>query len=280
MDHFKRPRFLIGFLLCCFLVTDPAGMNAFGGGGRRMKNKSKGDIGVSKSSTSLEEQQAQGLIPTGLKPIYPAAAECLEVASFFGDRTRYDGSFRTPLSNHGYHGGIDISVPVGTPIVAIADGTVVQVAQAGRLVGIKITLQHAPEDTGLPVWTYSKYQHLDAFPKFAIGERVKMGQVIGLSGITGTTGGHYGESGYPHLHMNIYASDSNAFKIVKEHILKPENMTFLDPLAFYFQKELDSHAIQKMPAEEKAFPIPYMTPDGKLTPSQTKVIWPFLCGLR
>lgn len=273
MKYLNGTQSLILFIVCCLLISYPTTTQAFKGSGKKNRN-----FGFQSQTTdiSLEELQAKGLVHTGLKPVYPTEATCLEVASFFGDQTRYDGSFRTPKSNHGYHGGIDISVQRGTPIVAIANGTVVQIAEAGRLVGIKITLQHTPEDTGLPIWTYSKYQHLDKHPEFEIGARVKMGQVIGLSGKTGTTGGHYGSRGYPHLHMNIYAGDSDKFRI-EGHKLKPQNMKFLDPLAFYFQKELDSNVIKDMPAEEKSFSIPFMDTEGKITPSDTKVIWPFLC---
>ncbi len=230
----------------------------------------------SNPSRTLEEQIGVGLISTGLKPIFPEQATCLEVASFFGDRTRHDGSLRVPWSNNGLHGGIDISIPIGKPIVAIADGTVVQVAKAGRLVGIKITLQHAPKDTGLPIWIYSKYQHLHKFPELKEGDKVKMGQIIGLAGRTGTTGGHYGREGYPHLHMNVYSSKTNKYKVMG-HKLIPENMQYHDPLALYFRKEIDSNLIRKMPDKEKSFHIPYKDNTGKVFPNGSKFIWPFIC---
>ncbi|MBU0680323.1 MAG: M23 family metallopeptidase [Proteobacteria bacterium] len=230
---------------------------------------------VNKTRT-LAEQEAQGLIHTGLQPLYPSQAHCLEVASFFADRTRYDGSLRTVSSNNGYHGGIDISVPSGTPIVAIAAGTVVQVARGGQLVGNKITLQHAPADTGWPLWTYSKYQHLAELPDLAPGQRVKMGQVIALSGKTGTAGKHYGKAGYPHLHMNVYSSDSSHF-MIKGHKLIPDHMRYVDPLAFYLGKELDSNTLRLLTPEDKTFAVPFMDTSGNITPPDTKVVWPFLC---
>lgn len=67
-------------------------------------------------------------------------------------------------------------------------------------------LRHTPDDTGLPVYIYSKYKHFDAMPDLEIGDRVKMGQVLRASGRTGTIGGHYGDKGYPHLRMSIYTS--------------------------------------------------------------------------
>ena len=154
---------------------------------------------------TLEELQRQGLISTGVKPIYPSQARCLEVKSFFADRTRYDGSARVPWANHGYHGGMDISADQGTPVVAIADGEVVHTYAGRRLVGNQIYLRHSPANTGLPIWIYSKYKHFRELPDLKIGELVKMGQVIGESGNTGTTGGYFGEAGYPHLHMSTYA---------------------------------------------------------------------------
>jgi len=233
----------------------------------------------SKTRMTRAEQIAQGLIHTGLKPAYPSEATCPEVSSFFGDRTRYDGSLRTLRSNHGYHGGMDISLPIGTSLVAIADGTVIQIARKGRLVGIKIALQHSPEDTGLPVWIYSKYQHLDEFPSLKVGDRVKMGEVIGLSGRTGTVGGHYGSTGYPHLHIYIYMSESKNYHINQsDQILRLENKKHVDPLAIYYGKELDSHAIKALSEKEKILSIPFLTTDGRVTPTHIKFIWPVLCA--
>lgn len=261
------------FVVCCLLVFSASQAMAFGGWGGKGKGKK---MGKKKRKMTLEQMQDKGLIATGLTPIYPTEATCLEIASAFASERRYDGSFRPSFAFHGYHSGIDISVKIGTPIVAIADGTVIQVAEAGRMVGIKITLQHSPEDTGLAEWTYSKYQHLDKMPTLKVGEPVKMGEVIGLAGRTGTTGGHYGSRGYPHLHMNVYSGDSE-FTVRDGHKLSPINMQFLDPLTFYYQKELDSNVLKDMPAEEKSFAIPYKTTGGKVVPEQTKVVWPFLC---
>ncbi len=65
---------------------------------------------------SRQVQEKAGLVKTGLRPVYPHDAECLEVKSFFADQTRYDGSFRVKWANHGYHGGFDISASIGTPL--------------------------------------------------------------------------------------------------------------------------------------------------------------------
>ena len=137
-----------------------------------------------------------------MRAVDPKEARCLEVKSLFADRTRYEGSPRVPWANHGYHGGIDIFADEGTPLVAIAAGEVVHKFTGGRLVGHQIYLRHTPEDTGLPIWLYSKYKHFHELPDLKIGERVEMGQVIGEFGKTGNTSGYFGDEGYPHLHMS------------------------------------------------------------------------------
>lgn len=222
-----------------------------------------------------ELHRRAGLVKTGLDPIYPKQARCREVASHFADTTRYDGSRRLAEAYHGYHSGIDISAPEGTPLVAIADGVVTDKLEGGRLVGIQITLRHSPQDTGLPVWIYSKYRHLEEMPKLEAGDRVTMGQVIALSGKTGTVGGHYRVSGYPHLHMAVFKGTDQYF--LGKGGAVPVDGEFLDPLAVFFGAPLDNHRIAALPADRKRFPIPYKTTDGRVVPEGTRLIWPFMC---
>lgn len=88
----------------------------------------------------------------------------------------------------GKHTGQDFRVPMGTPIHAVADGTVVEVKQLSYSFGYYIRLRH--EDG-----TESVYAHLSSF-KVRRGP-VKAGQVIAYSGRSGNTGG------YPHLHFEV-----------------------------------------------------------------------------
>ena len=231
-------------------------------------------------SASYDQKFEAGFVATGLKPIYPSNAKCREVASFFGDETRYDGSQRVQWANYGYHGGIDISAPEGIPIIAIAAGTVFQTHTGGRLVGHQIMLRHSPEDTGLPFWTVSKYKHFREMPDLEIGQRIEMGQIIGPSGKTGTTGGHYGEAGYPHLHMSVYASASGNIRLSRRGGLIAPDGKFLDPLAFFYGRIFDNHAIRALPDQQKHFAVPFKTTAGTVTPATTRVVWPFLCDPR
>ncbi|MCC3772906.1 M23 family metallopeptidase [Streptomyces sp. UNOC14_S4] len=85
------------------------------------------------------------------------------------------------------HTGQDFAVPIGTPVRAVGDGTVVS-AGCGGAYGISMVIQH---EGG---W-YSQYAHLSA-PLASPGQHVRGGQMIGLSGTTGNSTG-------PHLHFEI-----------------------------------------------------------------------------
>ncbi|PWK09652.1 murein hydrolase activator EnvC family protein [Tumebacillus permanentifrigoris] len=88
-----------------------------------------------------------------------------------------------------FHKGIDIGAPVGTPIVAVGDGTVWQAGTASGF-GHWIVILH---DNGV----MSVYGHMYSNGVYvSAGQRVKQGQVIGATGSDG-------ESSGPHLHFAI-----------------------------------------------------------------------------
>lgn len=100
------------------------------------------------------------------------------------------GQYGEPRSTH-IHNGIDIAVPIGTPIKAIADGIVV-VAGPAIGYGYWIGINHGfVNDTKVS----SEYGHLS---KWLVnnGQKVKQGQIIAYSGNTGYSQG-------PHLHLTI-----------------------------------------------------------------------------
>ena len=84
--------------------------------------------------------------------------------------------------SRGYHTGIDYAVPIGTDVLAIADGTIVN-ANWGKSYGTQLV---CAIDGG---WII--YAHLSA-TLCKPGDVVKAGQVIAKSGNTGTntTGAH------------------------------------------------------------------------------------------
>lgn len=219
--------------------------------------------------------EARGFIETGLRPAYPDGVKCPTADSFLGDPSRGDGSHRNSDFFAGRHGGMDIPAPKGTPVIAAADGTVVNKHVGDNIGGIGIILQHAPADTGLPVWTYTEYKHLDRIPDIPLGTRVKMGEVIGETGTTGTEGGHYGSEGHAHVHMTAWYSSSNRY--IGRRVFIPRDGYWLDPLAFFRGPPLESRALAALPSDQKKVRIPYKMPDGQVHPANTRTVWPLTC---
>ncbi len=88
-----------------------------------------------------------------------------------------------------FHGGVDLVAPTGTPVHAVADGTVVFSGRNGTA-GNMITLRHAHN-------YQTKYLHLSRFAQnITNGSRVRKGDVIGYVGATGAATG-------PHLCFRV-----------------------------------------------------------------------------
>jgi len=104
----------------------------------------------------------------------------------------------------GSHLAVDIKIPSGTPIYAIANGEVVKAAMQGSGFGNHIVIKHpnAPSynSANSKETLYSSYSHLKTL-KVSEGKIVKKGDLIAYSGDSGT-------STTPHLHFQI--DNSNA----------------------------------------------------------------------
>lgn len=83
------------------------------------------------------------------------------------------------------HAGIDIAIPVGTPLHAVDDGTVAISGSVGGY-GLYICINHGNNFS-------SCYGHNSSL-KVSVGQHVSKGQIISLSGNTGNSTG-------PHLHF-------------------------------------------------------------------------------
>jgi len=213
--------------------------------------------------------------PSGLQPVFPTQVRCPEIASPFGSQTRYDGSRRPSWEFGGYHGGMDISLAEGTPLLALAAGTVVAKGEGGQMEGNYLWLRHSPEDTGLTYWSYSKYQHLQSLAELAIGARVVVGQVVARSGKTGTTGGHFGAFGYPHLHLTMRKSLKDDLIVGSRGSTGGANL--FDPLMIYHEAPLKPQESVDPPLGGKAVAIPYVATDGRIWPQGTRLVWPVAC---
>ncbi len=224
---------------------------------------------------TMEGMKAKGFLSTGLVAVYPQEADCPLANSFFADQTRGDGSQRSPRFYQGLHGGLDIPAPVGTPVLAIASGILIRKEEGANIGGYAIVLQHAPEDTGLPVWTYTEYKHLRELPGLDIGQRVEMGAEIARAGLSGTTGGYYGPLGHSHLHLSAWFSDVPDYRSRRFFI--PSEGQWMDPLALFRGMPVDSRLIKAQPDAMKKVALPYKTTDGIVSPEGTRTVWPFLC---
>lgn len=116
---------------------------------------------------------------------YPTLKK-LQVTSHYGNR------MYPILKVQKMHKGIDFKAPMGTPIVATADG-VILVAQSNKKgYGTHIIIKHDKQYKSL-------YAHLSKM-KVVIGQEIKKGEVIGYSGNSGA-------SVAPHLHYEVRKDD-------------------------------------------------------------------------
>jgi murein DD-endopeptidase MepM/ murein hydrolase activator NlpD len=118
------------------------------------------------------------------------------ITSSFGQR-------EDPFNGEGtFHDGIDISAPIGTPVHAPADGTVVSAA-FGNGYGREVILDHGHGVTTV-------YGHLSGF-SVVPGQQVSRGDVIGYVGDSGRATG-------AHLHYEVRINDQpvNPHKYLRE----------------------------------------------------------------
>lgn len=117
------------------------------------------------------------------------------VTGEFGTRSKY-----RIANNLGPHRGVDWARPLGTRIPAVSKGTVVLVKWSRILGWCLVQTVWAEGKT----W-YVGYAHLAEKPKLEVGDKVKMGQTIGLMGSTGSA------SSGPHLHATLGRTKKSIF---------------------------------------------------------------------
>lgn len=91
-----------------------------------------------------------------------------------------------------FHTGIDMAAPLGTPVMAAADGLVVAVGHGNVGYGNYVVIAHGGGVATL-------YGHL-LQTSVVVGDRVVRGQLIGLEGSTGFSTG-------PHVHFELRVND-------------------------------------------------------------------------
>ena len=100
--------------------------------------------------------------------------------------------------NGGGHSGLDFGAPVGTPLLSVSSGTVLDTGNTDAIRGCYsfgkwVVVKH---NNGLS----SLYAHLSSI-SVSKGDVVAAGQLVGYSGMTGYATG-------PHLHLGVYASEA------------------------------------------------------------------------
>lgn len=155
------------------------------------------------------------------RPIYPIAEDYFrlnKVSQGFG--------VRNPHYASGVHPGTDFLCPVGTEIVAPADGTVIQYGQDHRTLGGHVYFTCLID--GVRYWM--RFLHLSkAMPRGAY----KKGDSLGITGNSGDSTG-------AHLHLDVWNRSIDARLIgtaegVRKHLL--------DPAAF-FKEQVDGIVTQ------------------------------------
>jgi murein DD-endopeptidase MepM/ murein hydrolase activator NlpD len=93
-----------------------------------------------------------------------------------------------------FHRGLDLAAPVGTPVYAPADGTVLSADWSKSGYGLMITIDHG---FGLS----TRYAHLSE-ALVTVGQKVTRGELIAKVGSTGRSTG-------PHLHYETLLGEVN-----------------------------------------------------------------------
>ncbi|MGQ0814721.1 MAG: M23 family metallopeptidase [Gemmatimonadota bacterium] len=125
--------------------------------------------------------------------VFPLLPVALALAACSLPRWPVDAPLTSPYGvrflglNPDIHKGVDLAVPVGTPVTAMTGGTV-EFAGEMRGYGLVVMLKHGAN-------VRSVYAHLSTL-SVQKGDRVTGRQVIGLSGQSGNAGG-------PHLHFEV-----------------------------------------------------------------------------
>ena len=144
------------------------------------------------TTTVTTAPSASATVPS----VFPVLGPC-----WFAD------TWQAPRSGGRRHEGVDIIAKSGTPIYAVANGTITRIFldRPGSLGGNAIRLTSADG-------TYFHYAHLSAFADGAgLGATVVAGQVIGYVGSTGS-------SSSPHLHFEYHPGGgvaTNPYLVVK-----------------------------------------------------------------
>jgi murein DD-endopeptidase MepM/ murein hydrolase activator NlpD len=140
----------------------------------------------------MASAQAQPSRPFRLPFAEPPGPSTWLVIQMYGNTTgAYAQRDTTYRAGQGLHFGIDFSAPCGTPVVAIGDGVVFAVDGPFGSPPHNVMIHHANGYSSL-------YGHLRERSALRVGQQVRAGDVIGLSGDS-----YFTCRSAPHLHLEI-----------------------------------------------------------------------------
>jgi murein DD-endopeptidase MepM/ murein hydrolase activator NlpD len=121
------------------------------------------------------------------------------------------------------HQGLDIAIPVGTPVVAALDGVVNLVGDNHKAAGNYVDIKHANGDL-------TRYLHLSEI-HVEKGQSVSQGEVIGLTG--GARGAYgSGKSTGPHLHWETWRGPYKTGQLLDPRDWLASNTDAIKPVNF------------------------------------------------
>ncbi|QOS59549.1 M23 family metallopeptidase [Thermobifida fusca] len=135
---------------------------------------------------------AAGPGPQSARVVFPLPADTWVLTSDYGPRVH-------PITGEdSFHTGTDFAAPDGTPILAVADGTVTVAEFSGGYGGL-IVIEHTINSQTVATAYAHMWEHgIHA----AVGDRVAAGQHIGDVGSSGNSTG-------PHLHFEVRSGGTN-----------------------------------------------------------------------
>jgi hypothetical protein len=163
--------------------------------------------------------------------------------------------FYAPRS-YGIHAATDYGCPIGTPVHAIGDGVVKErtsAVDAGRY----ISVDH-------PGGLRSRYLHLSQW-KVVVGQIITRGQVVGISGNTGTA--TYG----PHLHHDCsFKTLAEARQIQSDPVQHLSRWRVNPEVLFSLQEEDDMYLLVETDGTKRTY-IVGATGKRHISPAELKM---------
>ncbi len=148
---------------------------------------------IDKIEEDLRKNFNASLLPAKRPGMFSWPVENPIITQHFGEVSRYKGRL---LYNGKPHNGMDFGLPIGSAVMAVADGTITAVGNNGKYQYGKYILVHHENNLA------TLYAHLSKNDLVRVGDKVSKGQVIGRSGNTGYSTG-------PHLHLGLYWDDAS-----------------------------------------------------------------------